>query len=1294
MSFALPPDTLPSRSSGRVAGWLLFRSGAVLGLAAAMLVAVFLAGVPVSGEFLRVPLEKVLSKTFGVPTRIEGPLSLHTGWITRAEFDALTLEDTTHPDRLPLARAVRPVVRMDLGALLHQVIHLDEVAAETLTLRLARTAEGRGNWEVIGLQRQGGGNVTFAGIDSLRIGKLEVSYHGADGNSETRGVVTNFEGVFMMDRPMMVQGNAQLGGQAFSVKLRSASLAQLGAGGKSIPIHAELHSAFAQLKMDGTYVPSDTVLDAVYDFSAPDADAVLKIMNVTSKNAGMLNSRGHVRATASSVAVNNLAVRLGDSELSGNLSMALGVARPKLSFDLSATRMDLLPFAQPQSAGEASVLETFVTVLDRAASGMDLHARMDVAEFVLAEFKPHDVRIEARSADGHLNVKAQAALWNMDARLVLAYDARKPGRVLTGKIESGHFSTTNIPRQNLQSDISATVADLRGQIRGQGASVRDIAASLHGNLTARNLHLTWSRAADQRMDIRLASARVGFGGGKPVLADIRGRFGGQACVVKGTGGTVDALLVGKHWPVRLDLSCAASRLSARGHVDFKGSVIAVEGNFDGGSDNVRTTLATFGLRSTASFPASLKGQFGLDERTARIKLEQMNIGRTAGNGQVLWAYSDKSERNVVLALTNADFDELWMLAEPAGSVKPAEMMAREVLPANLRLPDVDFELTADAVHYAGENLRKFRLKAAPSGSQLLPVDFAFDWHGGTVTGKLQADFRGAQPGIELNLTAQGAVLNAVFARAGLQKTGFSAGALNLNAKAKGVLFGELLASTVGEATFSGGRLDNTQRFVPGLSGSTEFSADFRVVSNGPAALTVQGKAAGTPLEFVIKADRLSELARPGGGIPLTLHASLGDVTLEASGNVKPDGTGDARVRMAGQHLHDLGGLAGVVLPEIGSYSATANVVATPDFVSFSGLDVLFGKSRVLGSIRSRRAARPDYDVDLRSPALHLEELGIDFSEDGAGKTAASETSSAKKPDEAGRVVQLQRVLRSFDAKVKMEIESLHVAGLKPSRLAGHATLTAGDLRLDLQGVQGAGGTATANIRIEADKPRPRLQLNALTENYEYDWIVRIFDPKSALAGTLDLSLDLSTAELSPPSLFADMQGRVEMAFYPRNLRLGAANLWGAGLLSVVQSKLDLGAESVMNCSVSVWSFEKGVARTEAFFGDTTRVRIVGGVEVEVVGGYISGQLSPRAKNPELFSIDPSITLSGTLSSPKIAVTPRSLITSSLRLALPLHSYAMDWLSGRGSGVDGVAGCREAFERARSAGSKPAATVPQ
>jgi hypothetical protein len=71
-----------------------------------------------------------------------------------------------------------------------------------------------------------------------------------------------------------------------------------------------------------------------------------------------------------------------------------------------------------------------------------------------------------------------------------------------------------------------------------------------------------------------------------------------------------------------------------------------------------------------------------------------------------------------------------------------------------------------------------------------------------------------------------------------------------------------------------------------------------------------------------------------------------------------------------------------------------------------------------------------------------------------------------------------------------------------------------------------------------------------------------------------------------------------------------------------------------------------------------------------------------SKQPELFTVAPTMVLGGTIDSPSVSVAPENVVLAPLRFATPLAGFALDWLGKTSRLTAGQVGCREAFERAR------------
>jgi hypothetical protein len=159
-----------------------------------------------------------------------------------------------------------------------------------------------------------------------------------------------------------------------------------------------------------------------------------------------------------------------------------------------------------------------------------------------------------------------------------------------------------------------------------------------------------------------------------------------------------------------------------------------------------------------------------------------------------------------------------------------------------------------------------------------------------------------------------------------------------------------------------------------------------------------------------------------------------------------------------------------------------------------------------------------------------------------------------------------------------------------------------------------------------------------------------------------------------------LQGTIDAAVYPRDMNAGALGLWGAGLLPAILRAVDRDSQATVLCSVTGFAVADGVARSDGFFVQTTRVRIIGDLEVRLGSWEITGRIDPRSNTPQLFEISPRMQIGGALGSPTLSVAPESLVLAPLRFASPLSLFSSDWLGRRGRRAGGEADCREAFER--------------
>ena len=391
--------------------------------------AAFLSGVEISAEFLRPPLERALSAAFGLPTRLEGRLGMRTGRVATLTADALVVADPGGGKGATLARGIRPRARIDLAALLRGTVALDEVTGERLELSLVRRADGRANWAPIFTRPAGSGepSVTFDGIGHLGIGRIVGSYR-SEGTASAPFEITNFDGSLPRQAPITVRGSVRSGGHAFSVDLRTASLA--GSGAATVPIAGTIEWSGLRVTVEGEFVRDGSRLDARVHATAADAGPPLAALGIAAREPGPLEARLRLGLAAGEASLRNLALRIGDLGIEGEVGVARGQTRPRVTAKLAAGKVDLRPYLAANAAADKLGLDDLIDGLQRIVTGADAELTLSATEAAGLAVDVRDVTVELRSRDLELDLTGAAQLDGVPITSSLAYDARRPRRAL------------------------------------------------------------------------------------------------------------------------------------------------------------------------------------------------------------------------------------------------------------------------------------------------------------------------------------------------------------------------------------------------------------------------------------------------------------------------------------------------------------------------------------------------------------------------------------------------------------------------------------------------------------------------------------------------------------------------------------------------------------------------------------------------------------------------------------------------------------------------------------------------
>ena len=733
---------------------------------------------------------------------------------------------------------------------------------------------------------------------------------------------------------------------------------------------------------------------------------------------------------------------------------------------------------------------------------------------------------------------------------------------------------------------------------------------------------------------------------------------------------------------------------------------ALQGSFEAGIEDARIALKLSSERAAvrtnhrvvhSAFDVTVKrahrrgtelraqGALVLEPKTWAVDVKDARLGTTRGVATAKGTWDAKAP--VSIHADFARFDtrsmDFFDLGRGARSRKAKRWQDVVVLPRGLRLPAMDLELSAKRLDLDPAQFEDVRATAQARSGRLERAQVALRAKGGALNGELSADFTGTMPRLDARVAGTSFDARPLLARFGLKVRHARVASFEAHATLRGERLRQLVAESTMKISTRGldfampGLAD--ERRTLNLRGAADVAS-----AKGRLSATVSGTLNGHQFRARSRGPELVALIGRDERVPVDVTLNAGDSTLEAHGTVATGPTADLQLRLSGKRVDQLLALGGLSTSITGAFSLNTRFRLTPQprYV-FDGIDAQIGESRIAGHlVADASAERATVEAKLSSPALRLIDIG-----GGVAKEAVDE--SRRVAQESGEVAWLAP-LRRYDATVDLEAERLFATGewLGPVRLK--ARLEGGRLQIDPLEIRSQGGSLVARGSIDAprDSNLPMYALHADLKQFNLTPFVHVVQPQ-AKGGTaiLDARAVLTSRGLGK-AIVENLDGTLDMATYGRDVSAGRLSDMGINLLSIVGRTLEPDAQSTVNCVVGVFDLGKGLMRSRALFADTTRMRLIGNLDIDLRSNVLDGALRPFPKNPALFRISTPVDISGTIAAPRVSLATSALPELLLRYSNPYTIFLGTLAETRSSKPDGSDDCRAAYAKAESARTEP------
>ncbi|MCV2353337.1 AsmA family protein [Paucibacter sp. B2R-40] len=1227
----------------------------LLALPVLMLFAAFMLELAFDASAWRELAQRHASAALGRPVLLQGAMELQLRrdlglGLRMGQLRIQSAPGFGQTDLLTLADAR---AELDLGQALHGRLQLGRIEASDARLRLERSADGRDNW-ASDSARDPARPPAELDIGQFTLHGLSLHYQDFASAQQFALALDELTGSAPAGQPLQLalRGHASAPfsrehgpAQApFSISLEGGPLPLLLAGAPQWPF-----------KLDGKFDGATLRTQGHFDQQAP------RTINLT-----------------------ELSVRLGETELAGQMTLALDSARPQLSATLNFATLDLRPWLPSGEAGS-------VTGTERAAqpfalrrlvpAGVDLKLDLGVERWLglPVEIRAAGIALRSDGQTAGLTFQADAAGIPLAGRLDL--DTRPASPSIALQVGAADLALGPLLQQLDQGETSP---DLQGQLgrldlrlAGSGETLEAMLTELELSLDAAAAQVSMARrdgsSAARPITFALDRLTLGARRGERLHGQASGSWLGQQAMLSLRAGSLAQLWRELASPLELELKLKPSKMSLRldGLLNLR-AWRETALNFALQAPSSGALAPYLGVAPSSKLPVNFSGQLQLSDTALRLSQSTLMVGRSELHldGWLSRTAAGPASK-ATLQSPLIDVAELSSL-RPSPSPRASNRRDPPLFASALDLPDADLDLSLQRVVLDRADLadlRDLHLQARLRDGRVLASALGVKVAGQALQGLVELDPRAEQVSAKLELSSGpidiGALLRGLGAAEAINGT---AEAVKINLSGQGQSVREFLSQAELDARISGG---SVSLLGAGRRPVTDIEVDkafIHAAAGQPLWLELEGRVDQTPLKLGLRVGTLAGFTQVDERLPFWLEAQGAGTLLQLEGRVAlPLGReGDLTFEISGDRLDSLTPLTRVNLPPWGPWRLRGPVRMTADGYELEQLRLRVGESQLGGSGRiDLSGPRPRLDARLSGRSVQLAdfptpELTPEQTDARREDRAAAELSGNAIVSLRSKVSRLARrtegllsagFLRRFDANIDVVAREVFSGSDRLADGELHLQLKDGRLRLDPAFVNLPGGGMRLTATFDPTGEQIEFEAKAAIERFDYGIIARRMGREGNVQGLFSMNLDLAGQAPTLDTVLRNANGRVDVAVWPTNLRADVFNLWSVNLVLNLIPLFDPGGQPQVNCVVARFDLKDGKLTEDNLTIDTTRVRVRGSGFANLATDELSFVFRPRAKGFALFRLQTPLRVSGTLNNQRIGIQRGDLIGSTMRSIL-------------------------------------------
>jgi uncharacterized protein involved in outer membrane biogenesis len=156
---------------------------------------------------------------------------------------------------------------------------------------------------------------------------------------------------------------------------------------------------------------------------------------------------------------------------------------------------------------------------------------------------------------------------------------------------------------------------------------------------------------------------------------------------------------------------------------------------------------------------------------------------------------------------------------------------------------------------------------------------------------------------------------------------------------------------------------------------------------------------------------------------------------------------------------------------------------------------------------------------------------------------------------------------------------------------------------------------------------------------DYGQLLKDMEIEDGVQGTLDLDIDLRGAGGSPRAIAAGLNGKTEIVSNEGVISNQLLKVVGVGLSDVLGPLMGGEEDAKLNCIVSRFNIERGLATSVAMIFDSEAFTVTGGGIVDLKTERLDLQMDTATREVSIASLAVPFNIGGTLKSPSFTPDP-------------------------------------------------------